>query len=111
MGPIMSVILECQPGNEIICIEAFHASPEGEAFSWDTSHHFQAGDRVRYLGSLRDAHYGEQTNGWLVRFETPDGRRYAATQTYFVTEECWLGLEKFFRENASIPMTSGGGHQ
>ena len=95
----MSVILECQPGNEIVCIAAFHASPEGEEFSWNTSRHFQVGERMRYLGSTQHPHFRDRPNGWLVRFEAEDGKHYAAIQTYFVTEECWQGLEKHFQEH------------
>ena len=47
----MSVILECQAGDEFVCIQEFHASPEGEGFSWDTSRHFQVGDRLLYRGN------------------------------------------------------------
>ena len=35
-------------------------------------------------------------NGWMVVFETADGKRYAATQTYFVTTECWKTIKQFF---------------
>jgi hypothetical protein len=42
----MSVIQETQAGDEIIVIQEFNASPEGEGFSWDTSHKFRVGDHV-----------------------------------------------------------------
>jgi hypothetical protein len=29
----------------------------------------------------------------MVLFDAADGKRYAATQRYFVTEECWQGLK------------------
>lgn len=99
----MSMILECRSGDEIVCIDAFHASPEGESFSWDTSRRFQIGERLRYIGSTQQPHFRDQPNAWLVRFDTVDGKCYAAAQTYFVTEECWQGLEKFFREH--IPLS------
>ena len=93
----MSVILESQAGDELIVIEAFNACPEGEAFSWEHSRPFRVGERVRYLGFLQDQYYKDHPGlGWVVRFETADGKPYAATQTYFVTEECWQGLKKFF---------------
>src|SRR5437899_1376970 len=47
-GQPMSVILECQPGDEFVCIQEFHCSPDGEAFSWDTSRRFRVGERLRY---------------------------------------------------------------
>jgi hypothetical protein len=102
---MMSVILECQPGDEFVCIQEFHASPEGEGFSWTTSRHFQVGERLRYVGCAQDAYFGNRPNGWLVRFDAGDGKRYAATQTNFITEECWQSLEKFFR--AHVLRTSG----
>jgi len=90
----MSVLLECQPGNEIVCIEPFHASPDGEGFSWQTCRAFQVGERVRFLGSRLDAHFKDRPNGWQVLFEAADGKRYASAQTYFVTDECWDGIEQ-----------------
>lgn len=54
------------------------------------------GERVRYFGYYRDEHFKDQPVGWMVRFEATDGKRYAATQTYFVTEETWQNLKKFF---------------
>src|SRR5262249_56589732 len=86
-----------QAGDELIVIESFQASPEGEGFSWESSRRFRVGERVRYLGFLQDQHYKDHPGlGWTVRFEAADGKPYAATQTYFVTEECWRGLKKFF---------------
>jgi hypothetical protein len=90
----MSVILECQPGDEFVCIQAFHASPDGESFSWDTCRHFRVGERLRYLDSKRDPRWADRPNGWLVVFEATDGKRYAAIQTYFVTEDCWQRIKK-----------------
>lgn len=90
----MSVILECQAGDECVCIEPFHASPEGEGFSWDTSRHFRVGERLHYLGCKQDPRLADRPNEWMVVFEAADGKRYAATQTYFVTEECWQRIKK-----------------
>jgi hypothetical protein len=93
----MSVILESQAGDELVIIEAFHGCPEGERFSWERSHHFRIGEPVRYLGFLQDQHYKDHPGlGWMVRFQAADGKSYSAAQTYFVTEECWQGLKKFF---------------
>lgn len=93
----MSVILESQPGDELINIEEFNGSPEGTPFSWETSRRFRIGERVRYVSFFQDQHYKDHPGlGWMVIFEAADGKRYAATQTYFVTEECWRGLKKFF---------------
>jgi hypothetical protein len=52
---------------------------------------------VRFLGFVQDQYYKDHPGlGWTIRFEAADRKRYAATQTYFVTEECWQGLKKFF---------------
>jgi hypothetical protein len=93
----MSVILESQTGDELIVIQEFNASPEGEPFAWETSRRFRVGERVRYDGFLQDPHFKDHPGlGWTVRFEAMDGKRYTATQTYFVTDECWQGLKKCF---------------
>ncbi len=92
----MSVILECQPGDEFICIGEFHASPDGEGFSWDTARRFRVGERLRYVSYRKDLGPCDHPTQWHVVFDTADGKRYAATQTYFVTEETWQKLKKFF---------------
>jgi hypothetical protein len=93
----MSVILESQAGDEVIAIQEFHATALGVAFSWDNSRRFRVGERVRYLGFDQDQHFKDHPGlGWTIHFEASNGQRYAATQTYFVTEECWQGLKKFF---------------
>jgi hypothetical protein len=92
----MSVILEAQAGDDIICVHEFWASPHGEGFSWETGRKFTIGERVRYSGSYQDDHFKDQPTGWMVLFDAVDGKRYHATQTYFVTEECWRGLKRFF---------------
>jgi hypothetical protein len=92
----MSVILECQPGDEFVCIQAFHASPDGESFSWDTSRKFRPGDRLRYVECRQNTQFSGRPNEWMVVFEAGDNKRYSATQTYFVTTECWKGIKQFF---------------
>jgi hypothetical protein len=92
----MSAILEAQVGDEIVCIGEFSASPHGEGFSWGTSRTFRIGERLRFAGYYRDDHYKDHPTGWMVLFDAPDGKRYSATQTYFVTTDCWLGLKRFF---------------
>ena len=92
----MSVILECQAGDEIVSIVEFHASPDGKGFCWDTSRRFHVGERVRFVGARQHANSRDRPNGWLIEFESTDGKHYAATQAYFVTEECWHGIERYF---------------
>jgi hypothetical protein len=94
----MSVILECQPGDEFVCIQEFHASPDGEAFSWDTSRQFRVGEQLRFRGFRQDPNFKDRPNSWNVLFETADGKCYAATQTYFVTTECWQGIKRYFAQ-------------
>ena len=89
--------LESQAGNELIIIAPFCASPDGECFSSETWYEFRIGERVRYLGYFQHQHYKDLPGlGWMVRFEAANNKQYAATQTYFVTEDCWQGLKKFF---------------
>jgi hypothetical protein len=92
----MSVIIESQPGDGLICIEAFSGPPQGERPSPETNRTFRVGERVRFAGAYRDEHFKDHPVGWMVVFDAADGKRYAATQTYFVTEQCWRGLKKFF---------------
>ena len=93
----MSVIQEAQPGDEIVIIATFNASPEGEGFSWNTSRRFRIGERVRMARFFQDPHNRDIPGlGWNVVFDTADGKRYAATQTYFVTDERWQNMKRFF---------------
>ncbi len=92
----MNVILESEHGDELICIQEFLATPEGVPFSSERSHTFRVGERVRYVTFRQKESLKDSPAGWQAVFEASDGKRYAATQTYFVTAECWEGLEKFF---------------
>jgi hypothetical protein len=92
----MSVIVDCQPGDRFFCIGEFHASPDGEDFSWETSRKFRVGERLRYVGSRQNSNSKDRSTAWFVVFDAANGKRYAATQTYFVTEEEWQALKKHF---------------
>jgi len=92
----MSVILECQPGDPFVCIGEFHACPEGDQFSLDASREFRIGERLRYVSFRQHQNLKDHAAGWHVIFEAADGKRYAATQTYFVTEETWEAIKKHF---------------
>src|SRR5436309_733059 len=78
----MSVIPETQPGTEIICIEAFLASPDGEELLLNNSRRFQVGERVRYLGARQHPDSRERPEGWLVRFEVGNDMRCVAKYVY-----------------------------
>ncbi|MCI0459020.1 MAG: hypothetical protein L0Z62_18845 [Gemmataceae bacterium] len=92
----MSVIIESQPGDKLVCVESFSASPRGEPFSWQTSRTFRIGERVKYVTHYRDEHRMDQPTGWMVVVSAEDGKEYAATQTYFLTREAWRALERYF---------------
>ena len=93
----MSAITESQAGDEIIIIEEFHASPHKEPFSWKTSRAFQVGEPVKFAGFYQDQRFTDHSGlGWTIIFDASDGKRYAATQTYFVTSESWERLRKYF---------------
>jgi hypothetical protein len=93
----MSVIQETQAGDAIVVIQEFNASPEGEGFSWDTSRRFRVGERARLVSFFQDPRTRDIPGlGWTVTIEAADGKRYAATQTRFVTEECWQKMKRFF---------------
>src|SRR5260370_42464057 len=98
----MSVILECQSGDEFVCIQEFHASPEGEGFSWDTSRHFQVGDRLLYRGCRQEPHYKNRSNGWPALLEASDSKIYTAPQPDFVTSECERAVKKNFATRLQV---------
>jgi hypothetical protein len=91
----MNVILESEPGDELVCIQVFLATPEGVPFSSENSHTFRIGESVSYVNFRQNKHQKDSPAGWHVIVRAADGKHYAATQTFFVTEECWEGLKKF----------------
>jgi hypothetical protein len=95
----MSAILETEPGGELVCIEPFSAPPEEAPPGAKPRRTFRIGERVRYVGYYQDDRLKDNPAGWMVLFESTGSRgrdRYAATQTYFVTTECWEALKKYF---------------
>lgn len=101
----MSAILETQPGEELVCIEPFSAMPKDSAPDRKARRNFRVGERVRYLGYFKDRNLKDNPAGWMVEFQTDgpkDNRRYAATQTSFVTMECWDKLKKYFAKRIMI---------
>src|SRR4051794_21655955 len=114
----MSVLLECEPGDAFYCLQEFDASPDGKGFSWETARHFCVGEKLRYVTFREDPNYKGRPTSWMAVFTAADGNRYAATQTYFVTEECWKGLRQHFARKKRIggskktkkaaPQRSGG---
>jgi len=49
----MNVILESEPGAELICVTEFPCLARGTTRSWETMRTFRVGDRVRYVGYYR----------------------------------------------------------
>ena len=92
----MSVINDSEKGDEIVCLEEFSGAPQGIRRSAETVRTFHIGDRVRYLGFFRHQNLFDHPVCWNLIFEADDGKRYNATQTYFVTTDCWDGLRKHF---------------
>ena len=108
----MSVILESLAGDELYCLEEFVTSPHGQPFSWKSGRKIRVGERVRFVSWYEDQHVSNNPVCWMVIFEAADGKRYAGTQTYFVTAECWHGLRKYFgrqrRKTAEAKKTKAG---
>lgn len=92
----MSVIPESLAGDEIVCLDEFVGSPVGQPFSWETCRKFRVGERVRFASWYEDKHAPDNPVCWMVVFDAADGKRYAATQTFFVTTEGWEKLRKYF---------------
>jgi hypothetical protein len=94
----MSVILESLPGYPIYCIATFYAWPEGADRLVAPRQEIHVGDRVSYVASSEDEHFKDHPARWRVTFDTPDGRRFTAVDSLFVTEDDWERLEEFFRQ-------------
>ena len=92
----MSVINDSQRGDELICVMEFSGPPQGVRPSAETNRTFRVGERVRYVSFFRHPNLHDNPVCWNIVFEASDGKQYTATQTLFVTEECWQGIKKFF---------------
>jgi hypothetical protein len=95
----MSAINETEPGGEMICILGFSARPRGVDNSPMSGERrtFHVGERVRYVTSFFKATPEDNPTGPMAVFEPlePDDKhRYAATEKYFVSLDCWEGLGK-----------------
>ena len=97
----MSAITETEPGGEMVCILGFSARPRGLDNQPIPSarRSFQVGERVRYVIFLYKDTPADNPTGYMAVFEplhSEDKKRYAATQDYFVTLDCWEGIRKHF---------------
>jgi hypothetical protein len=108
----MSAITETEPGGEMVCIIAFSARPrdsDNRPLAGPRKE-FRVGERVRFLGSFFKDSPADNPTGYMAIFEPPDGEgpgRFAAAQNYFVSLDCWAGLERHFRGRASGKDGSG----
>jgi hypothetical protein len=94
----MSVILESLPGYPIYCIATFFARPDGSDPKVSPLQEIRVGDRVSFVAGSEDDHFKDHPARWQVTFDTPDGRRFTAVESLFVTEGDWERLEGYFRE-------------
>ncbi len=103
----MSVITETEPGGEMVCIQVFSARPRGAEDQPvpGSRRRFHVGERVRYITYFYQAAPADNPTGYMAVFEPierDDHTRYAATQNYFVSLDCWEGLRHHF---ASVQAT------
>jgi len=97
----MSAITETEPGGEMVCILGFSARPRGlddQPIS-GARRRFHVGERVRYVTFFYSHTPEDNPIGYMAVFEPidkADKNRYAATQNYFVTLDCWEGLREHF---------------
>jgi hypothetical protein len=72
----MSVIIESEPGEVLVCIQGFSGSPQDVTPSWETDRAFRIGERVHYVSFFQDRHYKDHPGlGWMVVFDGEDGKR------------------------------------
>jgi hypothetical protein len=92
----MSVLQKSRSGDRIAIIQRFNASPKGQPFAWATSRRFRVGEEARFVRVFQDQRQMRHPClGWTVGFDAADGKRYAATQNYYVTDDCWRNLKRF----------------
>ncbi len=108
----MSAITETEPGGEMVCIQSFSARPRDvdDAPIPGIRRDFQVGERMRFISSYFKKTPHDNPTGYMAVFEPLDRRdknRYAATQDYFVTLECWEGLKRHFASTLVVIIGEG----
>jgi hypothetical protein len=93
--------METEPGGEMICILRFSARPRGldDQPIPGERRNFHVGERVRYVTFFYKKTPDDNPTGYMAVFEPldpEDKNRYAASQNYFVTLDCWEGLREHF---------------
>jgi hypothetical protein len=108
----MSAITETELGGEMVCIVEFSARPRDSENRPLTGprREFRVGEHVRFVGSFFKDSPADNPTGHMAVFEPLDegGQGpFVATQSYFVSLDCWAGLERYFR--ARTTGKHGGG--
>lgn len=93
----MSVIMEAEPEDKIYLISNVTVSPFGEMFSYSTAKDFIIGNYVFYEDSFKNKTSTQDFLSWFVKFKDSDGKEYAISQGYLVTENEWNDLYDFFQ--------------
>jgi hypothetical protein len=109
----MSAITETEPGGDMVCILGFSARPRGldDQLIPGPRRRFSVGERVRYLTFFYTPTPEDNPVGFMAVFQAldeADKNRYAATQDYFVTMDCWEGLRQHFAKNGAIETNNAG---
>jgi hypothetical protein len=108
----MSAITETEPGGEMVCIVSFSARPresEHRPLSCPRRE-FRVGEHVRFVGSFFKDSPPDNPTGYMAIFHPineEDHEQFAATESYFVSLDCWERLEKHFRGSSSSKNGSG----
>jgi hypothetical protein len=103
----MSAITETEPGGEMVCIIDFEARPRddnGRPIA-EQRRSFSTGEHVRYLGHIFVDAPDDNPGGYLAILQPLDPQnqhRYGATESYFVTLDCWEGLRRYFASNPAM---------
>jgi hypothetical protein len=103
----MGAITETEPGGEMVCILGFSSHPcdvEGRRIPGEWRE-FEVGERVRFVGAFFKDTPKDNPTGYMAIFEPLDPldkNRYAATEVYFVSLDCWEGLRDYFRDNLIV---------
>lgn len=68
-------------------------------FDWENSRKFHVGDIVKYVDEYADPNETQDHLKWMVKFKCDDGTTYSASQLYFVTQDDWEDIIKYFKKS------------
>jgi hypothetical protein len=97
----------------MVCILGFSARPRrsDDQPIPGARRRFNVGERVRYITFFYTPTPVDNPIGYMAVFEPldkADKYRYAATQDYFVTPDCWEGLREYFASTSATEPTKAG---